>query len=389
MSKVLNGIDVLVHSGFEAVRGGEIGLLVNPASVDRHLTHTVSHFMSGSGFRLKALFGPQHGIYGNTQDNMIEWEGFWDRELPVHSLYGKVREPQDEMLEGIDTMVIDLPDVGARYYTFLWTALLTMRKCFEKGIRVVVLDRPNPINGQSIEGPVLDPEYRSFVGLYPIPVRHGMTMGELLFMIRSLEDLKGKLVVVTAENWRRSMWFDETDLPWVLPSPNMPTPETAAVYPGFCLLEGTSLSEGRGTTRPFEFFGAPYIVPEILERKLKESSVKGYLLRPAFFEPTFQKYKGELCGGGQIHVTDRNSFESVHLAVSALSAVLELWGENFSWKKPPYEYEYEKLPIDILAGSATMRKALESGTSPDEIRRSWIGEENRFRKLRQDFLFYD
>ncbi len=388
-AKVLTGIDVLVKQNFDVLAEAKIGLLVNQASVDGNINHTLSHFLGNKKFELKALFGPQHGIYGHTQDNMIEWQSFDDEKLsiPVYSLYGELRQPSEEMLAGIDTVVIDLQDIGARYYTFLWTAYLMLLRCSSMGIRVVVLDRPNPINGVSIEGPVLKEQYKSFVGLYPIPIRHGMTMGELLFMMYKESGLASKLIVVTMEGWRRGMWFEDTGLPWVLPSPNMPTVDTACVYPGFCLLEGTQMSEGRGTVRPFELFGAPYIDPNILAADL--SAIPGLHFRPAFFEPTFQKYRGVLCGGGQLHVTDRSSFESLYTVCRVLASVIKHWGDDFKWKEPPYEYEHEKLPIDILCGGTEIRESLESGLSVDELRASWIKDETSFRKRRQDFLFYE
>lgn len=385
----LSGLDVLIENNFDVLTGLNVGLLVNQASVDKKLIHAATYFASASNFRLKALFGPQHGIDGHTQDNMIEWRGYKDMkfQVPVYSLYGDVREPSDAMLEGLDAVAIDLPDVGARYYTFLWTSLLTLKRCCELGIKVVVLDRPNPLNGVSIEGPPLLEEYRSFVGLHPIPVRHGMTIGELLFMMYMETGLKGSLTVVSMKNWRRHMWFDQTGLPWVLPSPNMPHLDTATVYPGMCLLEGTCLSEGRGTTRPFELFGAPYIDSGALAEDLK--NIDGLIFRPASFQPTFQKFAQELCFGGQLHVYDRESFESVFTALKILESVLKRWGSDFKWKRPPYEYEYEKLPFDILAGSDKVRSALEAGASAEDIRRSWISYESDFRRRRQDFLLYE
>lgn len=389
MTKVLNGIDVLVKQDFEFLKGRKVGLLVNQASVDGQLNHTQSHFINNKNFELKALFGPQHGIYGQTQDNMIEWEGFKDEKnsVPVYSLYGELRQPSSEMLKDIDTVVIDLQDIGARYYTFLWTAWLMLLKNSELGIKTVVLDRPNPINGTSIEGPLLNGDYKSFVGLYPIPIRHGMTMGELLFMMYKEMGLSSGLTVITMEGWRRNMWFEDTNLPWVLPSPNMPTVDTACVYPGFCLLEGTELSEGRGTVRPFEIFGAPYIDPEILKEDLND--IDGLTFRPAYFEPTFQKYKGHLCGGGQLHVTDRKAFESVYTVLKVLASMIKHYKNEFKWKQPPYEYEYNKLPIDILCGGENIRASLESGLSAKDLRKSWVSEETAFRKRRQDFLFYE
>ena len=385
---VLSGLDVLIEKKFDILKGANVGLLVNQASVDSKLRHAVDIFAKEKSFKLKALFGPQHGLDGHTQDNMIEWNGYEDEKLslPVYSLYGEVRQPSDEMLKGIDTIVIDLPDIGARYYTFLWTSLLMLEKCCQLGIRVVVLDRPNPINGMSIEGPVLKKGFESFVGLYPIPIRHGMTMGELLFMMYMEKGLSGKFIVVTMKNWKRNMWFDDTKLPWVMPSPNMPTLDTAIVYPGMCLVEGTTISEGRGTTRPFELFGAPYFSSEVLAESLK--NIDGLVFRKASFQPSFQKHVGKVCFGGQLHVVDRNAFESVFATLKIFETILKNWSDEFSWKQPPYEYEYKILPIDILFGSDEPRKALEAGEKAEDLRRSWISEETEFRKRRQDFLMY-
>ncbi len=385
---VLSGLDVLIEKNFDILKGSNVGLLVNQASVDSKLRHAVDIFAKEKSFSLKALFGPQHGLDGHTQDNMIEWNGYEDEKLslPVYSLYGEVRQPSDDMLKGIDTVVIDLPDIGARYYTFLWTSLLMLEKCCQLGIRVVVLDRPNPINGMSIEGPTLKAGFESFVGLYPIPIRHGMTMGELLFMMYKEKGLKGKFIVVTMKNWKRNMWFDDTKLPWVMPSPNMPTLDTAIVYPGMCLVEGTTISEGRGTTRPFELFGAPYFSSDVLAESLK--NIDGLVFRKASFQPSFQKHAGKICFGGQLHVVDRNAFESVFTTLKIFETILKNWSDKFSWKQPPYEYEYKILPIDILFGSDEPRKALESGEKAEDLRKSWISEETEFRKRRQDFLMY-
>jgi len=387
---VLSGIDILVKKKFTPLRGASVGLLVNQASVDRALTPTAELFRNASGMKLKALFGPQHGIAGTTQDNMIEWESFREgtTSLPVYSLYGEVRKPTPEMLEGIDCFVIDLFDVGARYYTFLWSAFLAMQACAEKGIRVFVLDRPNPINGATVEGPLLDEGFLSFVGLYPLVMRHGMTIGEILSMIRAEKEIDVELHIMECQGWSRSMWFDETGLPWVMPSPNMPTMDTAAVYPGFCLLEGTTLSEGRGTTRPFELFGAPFVEPSALKADMEREKLSGVHMRAAFFEPTFQKHRGLTCGGVQLHVTDRRRFRSVLTAVAALKSLRRRYPDRWSWKEPPYEYEYDKLPFDILAGSETLRLQIESDIPLGEISDGWKADEKAFLKRRRPYLLY-
>jgi len=389
-SIVSSGLDRIQEERFAVLGGERVGLLVHPASVDRRLTPASRLFHEAPGVDLRALFGPQHGILGQTQDNMVEWEGFTDPAtgVPVHSLYGANRKPTPDMLGEIDLLVVDLQDVGARYYTFIWTLLLVMEACAEAGKRVVVLDRPNPIGGLEREGTVLDPAYRSFVGLAPIPMRHGLTVGELAGWFRSRYAPSLSLDVVWMEGWRRSMWFAETGLPWVMPSPNMPTVDTAAVYPGFCLLEGTTLSEGRGTTRPFEIFGAPFIDPEALVKRLAAYELPGAVFRPLSFEPTFQKHAGRLCGGAQLHVADRDRFGSVVTAAAVLSAIHELWPADFRWKQPPYEYEHEKLPIDILAGGTGFRSDIESGLSPWDMARSWRPALDAFDREIAGFLHY-
>jgi uncharacterized protein YbbC (DUF1343 family) len=321
---------------------------------------------------------------------MVEWEGFTDplTGLPIYSLYGRNRKPTAQMLAEIDLLVIDLQDVGARYYTFVWTLLLCMEACAAAGKQVMVLDRPNPLGG-TMEGNVLDPAFQSFVGLEPIPMRHGMTIGELAYLLRAQRAIDVDLQVIELEGWRREMWFDETGLPWVMPSPNLPTLASATVYPGFCLLEGTELSEGRGTTRPFEIFGAPYIEPEPLLARLAAWRLPGCRLRPLWFQPTFQKHAGRLCGGAQVHVSDRTRFEPVLTATAVLAAVRDLWPDRFAWRQPPYEYETQKLPIDILAGTDRFRLALEAGLDPSAIVSEWRPELAAFTEACREHYRYE
>ena len=285
---------------------------------------------------------------------MVEWKSYEHPQLgiPVFSLYGENREPTPEMLEGLDVLLIDLQDIGARYYTFIWTMFLCLRACEKSGVPVVVLDRPNPINGLTREGPMLDPNYRSFVGLHPLPVRHGLTIGELAELFQKEAFPQCKLTVLPMKGWERAMWFDETSLPWVMPSPNMPSVETATVYPGMCLLEGTNISEGRGTTRPFELFGAPFIEAEKLSRELNQLRLPGVHFRENWFQPTFQKFAGQTCGGAQLHVTDRNRFTPYRTAIEIIRTIRRMYGDSFQWKQPPYEYEFERLPIEILLGGS-------------------------------------
>jgi uncharacterized protein YbbC (DUF1343 family) len=339
----------------KALKGAKIGAVLHPASVSAGLVHAadVLKAFDGDLFRLGALFGPQHGYLGQTQDNMIEWAGYnhpqWG--IPVHSLYGEHREPTPAMLAGFDALVIDLQDVGARYYTFIWTMYLCMKACGKLKIHVVVLDRPNPI-GNAVEGPVLDPEYRSFVGLHPIAVRHGKTIGELAVQFQREAFPDCEVIVLPMEGHDPAAYFEATGLPWVIPSPNMPTVDTAVVYPGMCLFEATNVSEARGTTKPFELFGAPWIDARDLCAKLNKEGLPGVYFREAYFQPTFHKFAGQLCGGAQFHVTDRKTFLPFWTTIAILNQLREDYTEFFLWKEPPYEYEHKKLPIEILIGGA-------------------------------------
>lgn len=388
---VSSGIDRLLKNLPSKIYGLKAGLLVHPASVSKKLIHTKDLLFKNKSIKISAILGPQHGIFGNTQDNMIEWEGFVDKStgIPVYSLYGKTRKPTKEMLKDTEVFIIDLQDVGARYYTFIWTMALCMEACEEIGIPIVVLDRVNPIGGHLTEGPVLKPEFTSFVGIHPLPVRHGMTIGELALYFKDKFYPKLDLTVIPLKGWRRTQWFDHTGLPWVMPSPNMPTLDTATVYPGMCLFEGTIISEGRGTTRPFEIFGAPFIEPEKLVRRLKDFKLKGVIFRPLYFTPTFNKYSGELCGGAQIHVIDREKFKPFKTAVAILLAIRELYPEIKLWRNPPYEYEFEKLPFDILAGSDRLRKDIERGTPLKDMENWWNEELLVFEKVRSRYLLYE
>ena len=347
-------LDDLINLWPNEFRGARVGALLHPASVSSQLEHAsgILERLNGDLFQLRALFGPQHGFLGQTQDNMIEWKSYEHPRLgiPVYSLYGEHREPTSAMLGDLDVLLVDLQDIGTRYYTFVWTLYLCMRACAKSGAPVVVLDRPNPINGVTIEGPPIEKGYESFVGMHPIPVRHGKTIGELAAQFRDEAFPNCRLSILPMKNWERAMWFDETDLPWVMPSPNMPTLDTATVYPGMCLLEATNISEGRGTTRPFEIFGAPFIDAETLCRELNNAKLPGVFFRETYFQPTFQKFAGQLCGGGQLHVLDRDIFRPFQTGIEIIRCIRKLYPGSFAWKQPPYEYEYEKLPIQILLG---------------------------------------
>jgi uncharacterized protein YbbC (DUF1343 family) len=389
---VRTGLDLFEKRWPARLKGARVGLLVHPASVNRKFDHAVDLFMRSGKCKLTSLFGPQHGILGETQDNMVEWKGFRDGKtgLPVFSLYGKTRKPRPFMVKDIDVLVVDLQDVGARYYTFIWTLELCMQACIENGKSVIVLDRPNPIGGEEIEGTVLDPHFSSFVGNRSLPARHGMTIGEIACYLRDEFYSTLDLHVVNMEGWKRGMLFQETSLPWVMPSPNMPGVETALVYPGMCLIEGTLLSEGRGTTRPFEIFGSPYIDPDAIVKRLSGFRLPGVIFRPLYFQPTFQKYKGKLCGGAQIHVTERERFKPFKTGVAVIKAVHDLYPDRFQWKAPPYEYEKKKLPIDILAGTDRVRKGIERGEGLEHLEGWWREKCLRFQKaVRRRFLIYD
>jgi len=385
------GLDLFEKNWPQKLKGTRVGLLVHPASVNRKLEHAVNLFIKSKQLDLQALFGPQHGIRGETQDNMVEWKGFRDAhtKLPIFSLYGHTRKPEPSMLKDIDVMVIDMQNVGSRYYTFIWTMELCMQACLEMNKSVVVLDRPNPIGGHITEGPVLDTTYASFVGLRPLPVRHGMTIGEIGNYLRNEFYSSLDFHVIPMQGWKRKIWFNDTGLPWVMPSPNMPTLDTAAVYPGTCLLEGTNLSEGRGTTRPFEIFGAPFIDPEILVSHLNQFRLHGVVFRPIYFQPTFQKHAGKLCRGAQIHIVNREKFKPFKTGIAILKIIHDLYPEHFEWKQPPYEYETEKMPIDILAGTDKLRIGIEKDGKLDQMEEWWQEQCQQFhRTCRKRYLMY-
>ena len=371
------------------IEGRRVGLVCNPASIDSRIVPAPDRMLEGD-WTLTALFGPQHGFRSDLQENMIESPHARDakRRVPVHSLYSETREPTAEMLADVDVLVIDLQDVGTRIYTYIYTMANCLRAARRHNVPVIVCDRPNPINGEDIEGATLDPEYESFVGQFAIPMRHGLTIGEAARLFNDHFGLNAALQVVPMEGWKRSMFFDETGLPWVLPSPNIPTLETAVVYPGAVLFEGTDLSEGRGTTRPFEFIGAPWIDGERFADAMNARQIPGAWFRAAFFEPTFHKQAKLLCGGCQIHVTDRKAFPSMRVAVEMLDEFKREAPSQKIWRDPPYEYEHIKPPIDILYGSDRLRKGIDSGEAPAAIMKDWKRDEDAFRTLRQRFLLY-
>jgi uncharacterized protein YbbC (DUF1343 family) len=382
------GIDRALASG--RLDGLRVGLVANPASVDINLRHTADRLLDAPGVTLAALFGPQHGFHASAQDNMIETPHGQDvrRRVPVFSLYSDTREPTGAMMANLDLLVVDLQDVGTRVYTFVYTMANCLRAAARHGVPVMVCDRPNPIGGVAVEGPMLEPGYESFVGQFSIPMRHGMTIGELARLFNEHFGIGARLEVATLEGWTRDQHADQTGLPWVLPSPNMPTLDTALVYPGAVLFEGTTLSEGRGTTRPFELVGAPWVDPARLVSRLDALGLPGLRWRPASFEPSFHKFAGQVCGGCQLHVVDRSVFRPVLAGVALLRAIHLEASDRFAWRLPPYEYELEKMPIDILAGSASLRVQIEARQDPRAIADSWRAGVAAFAPVRNRYLLY-
>ena len=387
---VVPGITRLLGSDRAAMAGGRVGLVCNPASVDVAFRHSADLLFDDADVRLTAIFGPQHGFRSDLQDNMIETPHARDarRRVPVFSLYSETREPSAEMLREVDVLVVDLQDVGTRVYTYIYTMANCMRAASRHGVRVVVCDRPNPIGGVQVEGATLREPWTSFVGQFPIPLRHGMTIGELARLFNDAFGLGSALDVVMLEGWRREMYFDETGLPWVIPSPNIPTLESAVAYPGAVLFEGTQLSEGRGTTRPFELIGAPWIDGERLADAMNARGLPGVHFRPVFFEPTFNKHARRTCGGCQIHVTERRTFEPVRTSVELIAEFRRQDSAKFGWREPPYEYEHEKEPIDILYGSDRLRTTVDATGDVTALIESWKPEEEAFRRLRERYLLY-
>jgi uncharacterized protein YbbC (DUF1343 family) len=391
--RVITGLERLLSEPRwrRLVEGRRVGLLVNPVSVDHRLRHAIDLCVD-AGLDLVRLFGPEHGVRGEAQD--METVG-WSRDaitgLPCVSLYGADEaslRPRQEHLDGIDVLVIDLQDIGARYYTYVYTAAWCAQACGERGIDVVLCDRPNPLGGLMIEGNLVLEGYRSFVGASPVATRHAMTYGELLRLFLARKELDCALHVVPMEGWRRDLWYDQTGLPFVMPSPNMPTLDTATVYPGQCLLEGTNLSEGRGTTRPFELFGAPWLDAQALAARLEARQLPGCAWRLASFKPMFQKHAGQICRGLQLHVTDRDHFQSLRTTLAILQDVLALHPEDFSWRAEAYEFVQDRLAIDLLLGDPLLRHALCDGAALEDLDEMMAHARAPFLPQREAALLY-
>ncbi len=382
------GSDVLLAS--QRLRGARIGIVCNHASIDDAFRHIVDRLTESAGVGLAAIFGPQHGFRSDVQDNMVETPHGQDaaRQVPVYSLYSETREPTADMLRDVEVLVIDLQDIGARIYTFIYTMANCLRAAARHRIPVIVCDRPNPIGGRLIEGASLLPGFESFVGQFPIPMRHGMTIGELAALFNERFAIGASLEIARMEGWHRSLHADGTGLPWVMPSPNMPTLDAAVVYPGTVLFEGTLLSEGRGTTRPFELVGAPWVDADRFAEAMNALDLPGAYFRPAVFEPTFQKHAKRACGGCQIHVLDRDAFRPVRTGAALIQTFRRMDPASFAWRPPPYEYEHHKLPIDILAGSDRLRRQIDGDAPLAEIVDGWSEDERAFAEMRKPFLLY-
>ena len=391
MISVQTGLERFIKKPPKWVAGKRLGLLSNPASVDRQFSHARDLINIHFPGQLKALYSPQHGFFAEKQDNMIESDNITDPvlQIPVFSLYGQTRKPTKEMLDPVDILIIDLQDVGTRVYTFIYTMsyCLEAAKSFNK--KVVVLDRPNPINGITVEGNCLSTDYASFIGRYPIPMRHGLTIGELALLFNSHFGIGCDLEIIQMKNWNRAMYITNTGLPWIPPSPNLPTPVSAMVYPGQVLWEGTNISEGRGTTQPFELFGAPFINTDNFLSTLGGNKIPGGLLRQTVFEPTSNKWKNQSCTGFQIHITDPDKYRPYITTLRLLRAVIACHKDRFEFKPPPYEYEYNKLPIDLIIGDREIRRCIEKLEEVDKIEKSWKNKLDDFKKIRSKFYLYE
>jgi uncharacterized protein YbbC (DUF1343 family) len=382
MRKVQTGLDVFLDAPPEAIKGKRLGLLCNPASVDRRLIHARFRIVQAFPGRLKALYSPQHGFFAEKQDNMVESDHLEDAAtgLPVFSLYGETRQPTEAMLAPIDILLVDLQDVGTRVYTFIYTLSYCMEAARQAGKKVIVLDRPNPVGGNRIEGNLLNPEFSSFVGRYPIPMRHGLTIGELAILFNTAFGIGCDLEVVAMQGWKRDMTVERTGLPWVAPSPNLPTPVSALVYPGQVIWEGTNISEGRGTAQPFELFGAPFLSCDRLLKAVDDQLLQGAVLRPVVFEPTANKWSGRPCRGFQIHVTDASLYSPYALSLGLYQAIYRLHPEAFAYKPPPYEYEFRRLPMDLILGDGDIRSRIEAGDPILEIVAQWADGLSEYEK---------
>lgn len=384
------GIEELLKNKPAILEGKRLGLLCNQASTDRYFNHTRDLIQQAYPGQLSCILSPQHGFFAEKQDNMIEsGHGICPvTGVPVFSLYGETRIPTEEMMDKLDVMVVDIVDVGTRVYTFMYTLAYVMQAAAKYGKAVLVLDRPNPIGGREVEGNILEPDVQSFVGLYPLPMRHGLTFAELGLLFNQEFGLRADYHVVKMAGWKRWMHFPDTGIPWVYPSPNMPDYTASLTYPGQVIWEGTNLSEGRGTCFPFTLFGAPWVSPADVLDFVRRTPLPGCFFRPVQFEPTFNKYQGEVCRGFQLHITDVNSFKPYRTGLAFLQAFTQLYPQ-FSYKQPPYEYEFEKLPMDLILGSKSIRKRLETTEDIMAIEESWQDGLAEFALMREKYFLYE
>ncbi len=388
-TRVLTGLENLYRNPRTSLLGKRLGLLANPASINFDFTHAAKMINRIYPGQLKALFSPQHGFHAEKQDNMIESDHFIDPQfqIPVFSLYSTARIPTREMFDYIDVLIIDLQDVGTRVYTFIYTISYCLEAAELYDKKVIILDRPNPVGGVAIEGNILQTACASFVGRFPIPMRHGLTVGEIATFFNNELKAGCDLRVIPMKGWKREMLFSDTALPWIPPSPNLPTPASALLYPGQVIWEGTNISEGRGTTQPFEIFGAPFLdTMQFIDAV--QPRISGAVLRPLAFEPTSGKWQGEICHGFQIHVVSPNEYKPYRTSLLMLQQIIQMYPDQFQWKQPPYEYEYEQLPMDLILGDKTLRRLIEKGEDIHTLEASWQEDLQKFQQLSREFYLY-
>ena len=387
---VLTGLENLKNNPPDFLKGKRLGLLANPASVDMAFNHASVIINKIFPNQLKALFSPQHGFHAEKQDNMMESDHTEDQKLgiPVFSLYSSTRIPSKEMLDLIDILIVDLQDAGTRVYTFIYTISYCLEAAAKYHKEIIILDRPNPVGGIEVEGNLVSEGYRSFVGRFPIPMRHGLTIGEISSMFNTTFNIGCALKIIPMKNWKRAMYFKDTGLEWIAPSPNLPTPVSAMVYPGQVIFEGTNISEGRGTTQPFELFGAPFMDTGKILSYMK-NKIPGAVLRPVCFQPTSGKWQGKVCHGFQIHIVSNADFKPYKTSLMLLQQIIKSHKDQFHWKKPPYEYEYKRLPIDLILGSLRLRKSITNMEDIDNIEKSWKTDITKFKNMSRGFYLYD
>ncbi len=389
-NRVILGLEVFIKSSPGGLKNKRIGLLANPASVDSNYNHAVTLINRKFPNQLKVIFSPQHGFYAEKQDNMIESDHFIEPELkiPVYSLYNESRIPTKDMFEKIDVLIIDIQDVGTRVYTFIYTISYCLEVAASMNKKVIILDRPNPIGGNQIEGNILSQDVSSFVGRFPIPMRHGLTIGEISSYFNTEFGIGSDLSIIPMKGWQRNMYWQDTNLSWVIPSPNLPTAQSCIVYPGQVIFEGTNISEGRGTTLPFEQFGAPFLNTKTI-KAAADKSIKGAYLRPVSFQPTSGKWQGEICNGFQIHVTNKELFSPYYVSLILLQLIIKHHGDAFKFKEPPYEYEYDKLPMDLILGSKALRKEIVSQSKIQTLKENWQEALLNYKLLVRKYYLYE